>query len=130
MAAEPWGLSLSEKLLPQYLGEIGYRNHIVGKWHLGHYQIKYTPLFRGFESHLGFWTGHHDYYDHVAVEKSFSVSHFLLISWKNNLSNYFQIFFGFSLNLSDFFNTMKIKENGKKVLKIENKFGESKKICR
>ncbi|XP_044014372.1 arylsulfatase B isoform X2 [Aphidius gifuensis] len=73
MAAEPWGLSLSEKLLPEYLRDFGYRNHIVGKWHLGHYKIKYTPLFRGFESHLGFWTGHQDYYDHVAVEKSFSL---------------------------------------------------------
>lgn len=78
MAAEPWGLSLSEKLLPEYLRDFGYRNHIVGKWHLGHYKIKYTPLFRGFESHLGFWTGHQDYYDHVAVEKSFSVSQFMM----------------------------------------------------
>lgn len=28
----------------------------------------YSPLHRGFESHIGFWTGHHDYYDHTAVE--------------------------------------------------------------
>ncbi|XP_030369146.1 arylsulfatase I-like isoform X2 [Scaptodrosophila lebanonensis] len=40
----------------------------VGKWHLGHYKRIYTPLFRGFKSHVGYWTGHHDYFDHIAVE--------------------------------------------------------------
>ena len=25
-------------------------------------------MHRGFESHVGYWTGHHDYYDHTAVE--------------------------------------------------------------
>ncbi|XP_018576345.1 arylsulfatase B [Anoplophora glabripennis] len=66
--AEPRGLPLTEKLLPQYLGELGYVNHIVGKWHLGSYKKEYTPLYRGFRSHLGYWTGHHDYNDHTAVE--------------------------------------------------------------
>lgn len=67
--AEPRGLPLDEKILPEYLKELGYGTHIVGKWHLGHYKREYTPLYRGFESHTGYWTGHHDYYDHTAVEK-------------------------------------------------------------
>lgn len=67
--AEPRGLPLSEKLLPQYLKELGYSNHIVGKWHLGHYTRAYTPLMRGFDSHIGPWTGHHDYFDHIAEER-------------------------------------------------------------
>lgn len=66
---EPWGLPLSEKILPQFLKELDYQNHIVGKWHLGNYKKEYTPLYRGFDSHLGYWTGHQDYYDHTAHEQ-------------------------------------------------------------
>jgi arylsulfatase B len=46
-----------------------YSNHIVGKWHLGSFKRTYTPLMRGFDSHIGPWTGHHDYFDHTAEEK-------------------------------------------------------------
>lgn len=49
-------------------GNCRYRNHIVGKWHLGHFKRVYTPTYRGFESHVGFWTGHQDYNDHTAIE--------------------------------------------------------------
>ncbi|XP_070505136.1 arylsulfatase B [Chironomus tepperi] len=66
--AEPRGLPLNEKLLPEYLKPLGYSNHIVGKWHLGSYKKVYLPLMRGFESHVGPWTGHHDYFDHSAME--------------------------------------------------------------
>lgn len=41
----------------------------MGKWHLGNWKRVYTPLMRGFESHVGPWTGHHDYFDHYAEEK-------------------------------------------------------------
>ena len=35
-SASPWGLSLKEKLLPQYLKEIGYKTHAIGKVMLVH----------------------------------------------------------------------------------------------
>lgn len=66
--AEPRGLPLSEKIMPEYFNELGYSSHIAGKWHLGHYKRVYTPLYRGFQSHVGCFTGHHDYFDHTAVE--------------------------------------------------------------
>ncbi|XP_039746212.1 arylsulfatase I isoform X2 [Pararge aegeria] len=82
--AEPRGLPLSEKLLPQYLKDLGYKTHLVGKWHLGSYKKEYLPMYRGFDSHVGFWTGKIDMYDHTNQEKGqwgfdfrrgFSVAH-------------------------------------------------------
>ncbi|XP_002006611.3 arylsulfatase I [Drosophila mojavensis] len=67
-AAEPRGLPLNLKILPQYLNDLGYTSHIAGKWHLGHWKRVYTPLYRGFSSHVGYWSGHQDYNDHSAVE--------------------------------------------------------------
>ncbi|XP_075972359.1 arylsulfatase I isoform X2 [Anticarsia gemmatalis] len=66
---EPRGLPLSEKIMPQYMKELGYKTHLVGKWHLGNYKKEYLPLNRGFDSHLGFWTGKIDLYDHTNMEQ-------------------------------------------------------------
>lgn len=50
---EPRGLPLQYKILPQYLNDLGYESHIAGKWHLGWWKKEYTPLYRGFKSHVG-----------------------------------------------------------------------------
>ncbi|XP_044728637.1 arylsulfatase B-like [Chrysoperla carnea] len=67
-ANETRGLSLNEKLMPEYFKDLGYATRMVGKWHLGHYRKEYTPTFRGFDSHLGFWTEYQDYFDHTSIQ--------------------------------------------------------------
>lgn len=51
--------------LPQKLKELGYTTHIVGKWHLGFCNWKYTPTMRGFDSFMGYYTGSEDYFKHT-----------------------------------------------------------------
>lgn len=62
--AEPRALPHG-KLLQEYLKDLGYKTRIVGKWHLGFYKKEFTPTYRGFDSHLGYWNGLVNYYDHV-----------------------------------------------------------------
>ncbi|CAN7948021.1 unnamed protein product, partial [Ixodes hexagonus] len=62
--AEPWGLSLRFAILPERLSDLGYTNHMIGKWHLGYYKESYTPSQRGFDSFFGFYNGGVDYYTH------------------------------------------------------------------
>ena len=68
MGAAPYALPTKFKLMPEYLNELGYKSMAVGKWHLGSHRAIYTPTKRGFASHVGYWTGHEDYYDHSAEE--------------------------------------------------------------
>ncbi|CAG0920961.1 unnamed protein product [Notodromas monacha] len=72
---EPWGLGLEEKVLPEYLRDLGYQTRAVGKWHLGFHCPEHTPTHRGFESHFGYWGSHEDYYNHSAPDKDYPVGY-------------------------------------------------------
>lgn len=55
---EKEGLPLTEKLLPQFLKDAGYRTGWIGKWHLGSAPA-FVPWARGFEESFGFIGGGH-----------------------------------------------------------------------
>ncbi|XP_061182937.1 arylsulfatase B-like [Saccostrea echinata] len=66
VASQPYGLPLNETIMPQYFQKLGYRRHMIGKWHLGFHRKEFTPLYRGFETHYGYYLGCGDYYDHTS----------------------------------------------------------------
>mmetsp|Transcript_44777 Transcript_44777/g.71554 ORF Transcript_44777/g.71554 Transcript_44777/m.71554 type:complete len:575 (+) Transcript_44777:96-1820(+) len=59
--SSPFGLPAKDILIPQMLGKLGYSSHMVGKWHLGHCDARYTPTGRGFKSWTGYLTGAEGY---------------------------------------------------------------------
>lgn len=46
------GINAAEELIPELLSTKGYRNAIVGKWHLGHH-YQFLPLQNGFQEYFG-----------------------------------------------------------------------------
>ena len=71
-ASEPFGVPLDIKLIPNYLKELGYATHAIGKWHLGNYNWNSTPTYRGFDTFFGLYNGHQDYFSHVCESGRFS----------------------------------------------------------
>ncbi|XP_078610511.1 arylsulfatase B-like [Branchiostoma floridae x Branchiostoma japonicum] len=61
---KPQGVPLKYTFLPEKLREQGYATHMVGKWHLGFCDWKYTPTRRGFDSFYGYYEAEEDYYTH------------------------------------------------------------------
>ncbi len=64
----PWregGLDPSETTIADILAQAGYEHRgVFGKWHLGHSNVKYHPLRRGFTEFLGHYNGAIDYFTH------------------------------------------------------------------
>ncbi|XP_077495715.1 arylsulfatase B-like [Amblyomma americanum] len=66
-AAPKGALELRFKLLPQWLKDLGYRTHMLGKWHLGYKSIEYTPTWRGFDTFFGYYNGEGYYFNHTVA---------------------------------------------------------------
>ncbi|SEN86205.1 arylsulfatase B [bacterium A37T11] len=59
------GLPLTEKTIANVLADAGYtKRGAFGKWHLGHSDIRYHPLNRGFTEFYGHYNGAIDYFTH------------------------------------------------------------------
>jgi arylsulfatase A-like enzyme len=56
-------LALRETTIAEVLKAAGYTTGLVGKWHLGAFDMRYHPLNRGFDETVCFRGGMHDYYD-------------------------------------------------------------------
>lgn len=61
---QPTGLTLNVTTLPSELKKLGYRTHMVGKWHLGYCAWEYTPTRRGFDTFLGHYLGSQNHFSH------------------------------------------------------------------
>lgn len=59
-----YGLDTTEYLLPECLKDAGYTTAIIGKWHLGHADLKFWPKQRGFDYQYGAMIGELDYFTH------------------------------------------------------------------
>lgn len=64
----PWrqgGMDPTERTFADVLGAAGYEHRgAFGKWHLGHSDVRYHPLRRGFTEFYGHYNGAIDYFTH------------------------------------------------------------------
>ncbi|KAI6183472.1 Sul-3 [Aphelenchoides bicaudatus] len=61
---EASGVPLNFPFLPQNLRKLGYRNYLIGKWHLGYCKKEFLPTERGFDYFYGFYGAQEGYFNH------------------------------------------------------------------
>ena len=62
LPGNPAGLEPIYQTLPEHLANQGYKNYLIGKWHLGHSKQKFHPLKRGFHEFYGLLGGGFNHY--------------------------------------------------------------------
>ncbi|CRL01710.1 CLUMA_CG014926, isoform A [Clunio marinus] len=62
-AVEAYALGNDQTLMSDYFKQAGYSTHLIGKWHLGFYEKKFTPTYRGFDTFFGYYNGFIDYFN-------------------------------------------------------------------
>nr|KAG5703059.1 hypothetical protein BaRGS_016220 [Batillaria attramentaria] len=60
---------LSRTILPQKLKQLGYKTHLIGKWHQGFCNWAMYPTNRGFDSFYGFLAQGQDHFKHIKREE-------------------------------------------------------------
>jgi arylsulfatase B len=68
-AGENRSIPTDTPTMPERLKKLGYKTHLVGKWHLGAAYRKNTPTGRGFDTHFGYWNGFVSYFDYLSYRK-------------------------------------------------------------
>ncbi|KAE9548542.1 hypothetical protein FO519_008245 [Halicephalobus sp. NKZ332] len=58
------GVPLDFPFLPQNLKKAGYKNYLVGKWHLGYCKKEFLPTSRGFDYFYGYYNAQEGYFNH------------------------------------------------------------------
>ena len=61
-----FSVPLGHDMLPQGMKRLGYQTHAIGKWNIGHCNVKYMPWQRGFDTFVGYFTDGIGYTDHVS----------------------------------------------------------------
>jgi arylsulfatase A-like enzyme len=62
MPTTSWGLHIDETTIADVLNSEGYHTHMLGKWHLGHFDPRLLPTARGFSSFTGYLCGESYYW--------------------------------------------------------------------
>lgn len=62
----PWALPTNVTTMAEIFQQAGYSTNLVGKWHLGFAEKEFTPTYRGFDYHYGYWGAYIDYYQRRA----------------------------------------------------------------
>ena len=55
-ALSNYSVSISRKLLGEYMGDGGYSTAFIGKWNIGHCNTKYAPWNRGYDYFMGYFS--------------------------------------------------------------------------
>ncbi|KAH8059752.1 hypothetical protein JL721_9169 [Aureococcus anophagefferens] len=63
----PWSVPLEHAFVSERLQAAGYDTALFGKWHLGMHADAFTPLSRGFGTHVGYYQGCESAFTHVAA---------------------------------------------------------------
>ncbi|KAK7098575.1 hypothetical protein V1264_002834 [Littorina saxatilis] len=92
LEGEPRYVPTNFTMLPKLLKTAGYATHMVGKWHLGMCNWKYTPTYRGFDSYFGYYNGAEDYYTHETKDGGYDLRNDTLVAKDPGQSHFDYLF--------------------------------------